>query len=349
VAAPGRAGKEVATLSEVRDVVWADGQTPIGRDARIQPGALRCVSGTLKLAFDSGALVTLEGPANLNVVSETRIRALRGRITTRVDDQFKGFAIETPNTLVVDLGTEFGVEVDDSGRTGVVVFEGQVDLSRSDASDSVRPIKRLSQGEAMRVGRTGRLSRIVAVERRPGNDEWTTRPSSDRDAVIRIVRDNIRGLSCSKYYQIVHRGLYDDVPAYVDRPHEWNGVDTGGFPDFLRGADYIMPFNDDKRMTDLQITVETGCPATLFVFFDDRAAVPSWLVDAFVDTGFDIGQDEGPIIPNGHKSTKRGSGVSIDAIFSVWKRDLEKGQSVRLGAMNGSAVSMYGIAAVPRS
>jgi hypothetical protein len=328
--------------------VWADGQAPIDRNARIGPGELHCNSGMLKLAFDSGALVTLEGPVNLNVLSGMRIRALRGRITARVDDRSKGFAIETPSTLVVDLGTKFGVEVDESGRTGVVVFEGQVDLSRPDASDSARPIKRLSQGEAMRVGRTGRLSRIVAVERRPGDDEWTTRPSSDQAAVIRLVHDNIRGLASSKYYQIVHRGLYDDVPAYVDRPHEWNGVDIGGMPEFLRGADYVMPFNDDKRMTDLQITVEMGCAAALYVFFDDQAAVPAWLDHGFVDTGFNIGQDEGPIIRNGYKSTERGSGASIDAKFSVWKREVEKGESVRLGAVKGSAVSMYGIAAVAR-
>ena len=48
--------------------------------------------------------------------------------------------------------------------------------------------------------------------------------------MIRSVHDNIRGLDSSKYYQIVRRGLDDDAPAYVDRTHQWNGLDRGGSP-----------------------------------------------------------------------------------------------------------------------
>lgn len=59
----------------------------------------------------------------------------------------------------------------------------------------------------MRVGNAGLLSRIISVERRPGADEWATGPSSDQGAVIRSVRDNIRGLGSSKYY---HRSSIAD-------------------------------------------------------------------------------------------------------------------------------------------
>ena len=65
----------------------------------------------------------------------------------------KGFAIETPSTLVVDQGTEFGVEVDASGKTGVVVFEGLVDLSRPESAETPAEVKRLVQGEGS--GSTG--------------------------------------------------------------------------------------------------------------------------------------------------------------------------------------------------
>jgi hypothetical protein len=349
----------VASLVEARGVVWAEGQEPIAVGARLGPRDIRCASGTVKLVFDAGALVALEGPADLRILSGMRIRAVRGRVTARVDEGAKGFAIETPSTVVVDQGTEFGVEVDAAGQTGVVVFEGRVDLARPETAAGPAPIRRLSQGEAMRVGRSGSLSRIVAVGRRPGADEWTTGPSTDRDAVIRSVRDNIRGLESSKYYQVARRGLDDDAPAYVDRSHEWNGLDPSGLPAFLRGADYIMPFNDDKYIKDLQVIVEVARAATLYVLFDDRQQPPAWLSERFTDTGFDIGMDEGAHIgidkvgprANSAAMLGRGPALSIDRVFSVWSRDLGSGESISLGAieMEGTDLkSMYGIAAVGR-
>ena len=218
-----RGDSEIATLVEARNVVWAEGQSPIAVNTRLKPQPIRCLSGTLRLAFDSGAVATLEGPTDLRILSATRLQAIRGRITTRVESRTKGFSIETPSTLAVDRGTEFGVEVDASGQTGIVVFEGLVDLSRPNSTENPTLIKRLSQGEAMRVGRTGGLGRIVAVKRRPGDTEWSTELSS-RDAVFRSVSDNIRDIGSSKYYQIVPHGLKDDQPAYVDRPHQWNGL-----------------------------------------------------------------------------------------------------------------------------
>ena len=187
-------GSEIASLVEARNVVWAEGQAPIAVNARLKPQTIRCSSGVLRLAFDCGAVATLEGQIDLRLLSDTRIQVIRGRITTRVESPLKGFSIETPSTLVVDQGTEFGVEVDASGRTGVVVFEGLVDLSRPKSTENPSLIKRLSQGEGMRVGRTGDLSRIVAVNRRPGDQEWLTTRSPSRDAVFRSVSDNIRGL-----------------------------------------------------------------------------------------------------------------------------------------------------------
>jgi ferric-dicitrate binding protein FerR (iron transport regulator) len=346
----GRGAAGVATLLEAKDVIWADGQPPIPVNARLEPRAIRCSSGTLRLLFDSGAVVTLEGPADLRILSGMRLRAFRGRITARMKGDTKGFTVETPSTLVVDQGTEFGVEVDASGRTGVVVFEGLVDLSCGGAAVGLAPIRRLGQGEGMRVDSSGAMSRIIAVERRPGDDGWSTDPLSDREAIIRSVRDNIRGLDSSKYYQVVPRGLDDDAPAYVDRPHEWNGLDSGGLPGFLRGADYIMPFNDDKWIKDLEITVEVSRSATLFVFLDDREKPPPWLAGRFADTGVNIGLDEGSWPDPTLFTVDRGPGRSINHVFSVWKRDVSRDEAVTLGGLQGGRNdrAMYGIAAVPR-
>ena len=54
------------------------------------PRAIRCASGMLRLAFDSGAMVTLEGPADLRILSGMRLRAVRGRITARMKGRAQG-------------------------------------------------------------------------------------------------------------------------------------------------------------------------------------------------------------------------------------------------------------------
>lgn len=342
-------GGEVASLVEARAVVWGEGQPAIEVGTRLGLRDIRCDSGTFKLRFDVGASVALEGPAELRILSGMRILALRGRITAHVDGRAKGFAIETPNTLVVDLGTEFGVEIDADGRTDVVVFQGLVDLARPEPAAHPAPIKLLGRGEGMRIGSAGDLSRIVSVERRPGDDEWATGPSPDQGAVIRSVRDNIRGLNSSKYYQIVRRGLYDDAPAYVDRTYQWNGLDRGGIPAFLRGADYIMTFNEDKWMRELSVTVEVARAATLYVFYDTRLATPRWLADHFTDVGSSIGLDEDSWPEGPPRTLDRGAGKSIDTVFSIWSCDLDADESINLGAAeDGGGSAMYGIAAVPR-
>lgn len=344
----GRGG--IGTLVEARDVAWPEGQSPIGVNDRIGPGAIRCDSGVLKIAFDSGALVTLEGPADLKILSGMRLRADRGRLTARVSEEAKGFTIETPNTTVVDQGTEFGVEVDGAGLTGVVVFEGLVDLARPEADDPRQPIRQLKQGQGLRVDREGLVSRIVSVERRRGVDEWSTDPSADGDAVIRSVGDNLRGIGNSKYYQIVRRGLGEDAPAYVDRPHQWNGVGPEGIPAILRGADYIMPFNDDKWTRGLEITVELARSSSLFVFMDAREKHPAWLTERFTDTGLKIGLDEGSWPDPTLYKVHVGPGKSINQTFSVWRRDAGPDETIRLGSLEGGRNNraMYGIAAIPR-
>src|SRR5438477_11532680 len=97
------------------------------------------------------------------------------------------------------------------------------------------------------------------------------------EPVIGDVRDNIRKGDSIKSYQIVRGGLEEDVLAFVDRNHQWNGVDAKGMPPFLVGADYIMPFNDDKFVPNLELNVRLLRPATLYVFLDNNMVVPDWL------------------------------------------------------------------------
>ena len=68
----------------------------------------------------------LQGPAELVLVSGSEARLVHGTLTARVPTPARGFTILSPRGKVVDLGTEFGLSVDDEGDTTVRVFDGQV-------------------------------------------------------------------------------------------------------------------------------------------------------------------------------------------------------------------------------
>jgi hypothetical protein len=171
--------------------------------------------------------------------------------------------------------------------------------------------------------------------------------------VIGDVRDNIRKADSIKSYQIVRGGLDDDVLAFVDRNHQWNGVESNGLPRFLLGADYIMPFNDDKFVRGLELKVGLLRPAMLYVFLDNNMAVPGWLRDGFTDTGVDIGLDCSKTEWHKDHALSLGPGQSIDFRFSIWKRDIKEAGTVTLGGLEppefrSQGFNMYGIAAVAK-
>ncbi len=345
----------LGTVAAMRDVVWGEGQTALatGANVGLQPLSIR--SGTLRLTLRSDVIVTLTGSAKVQFLSPMRMRADEGQITARVGPTGKGFTVESAAAQVVDQGTEFGMRVDRSGRADVLVFEGQVDLLRSaaprgTAGSTTRPAAalRMSKGQGLHVALDGQVQRIVAVEGKPGTPDWVVGGApAGGNAVIARVEDNLRDLEggAGNFYRIVHRGLEEDAPAYVDRCYEWNGVDASGIPAELKGADLVMTFNSDKKTPDLKITVTLARPAALYVFLQASATPPEWLVRDFVQTPLAIGLDEGPPdMP--HLQLGQGPGQSIDRPFTVWRREVPQAGAVTLGD-NAPAKSMYGIAATP--
>ena len=313
---------------------------------------LKLRDGSAELTFDAGVQVKVFGPADFEITSPTSIRCSKGRVTTLVDKRGRGFTIETPRAKVVDLGTQFGLSISDSGETEVVVFQGMVDLSYSHAEAGDASSRRMQQGEALLVKNSGEFERVVAVQRNNFMESAEHKGRRVREPAIADVHDNIRNAeSGAKSYQIVHGGLEDDVPAFVDRGHEWNGIDGNGLPEFLAGADYIMPFNGDKFVGDLELKVDLLRPATLYVFLDNNMEVPAWLREDFTDTGVDIGLDCSKTKWHTDHSLGVGPGKSIDFQFSVWKREVKQAGTITLRGLKPPAdraqgFNMYGIAAV---
>lgn len=343
----------VATVTGLNGVRW-DGKSVGARLlSRCMVGdRFKLQEGAAELTFDVGVQVKVFGPADFEITSPNSIRCLRGRATTLVDKRGRGFWIETPRAKVVDLGTQFGLSISDAGDTEVVVFQGMVDLSySSQKATGDAASRRMEQGEALLLRNSGELERVVSVQR--NNFMGATHVAGRRptEPVIGDVRDNIRSADSAKSYQIVHGGFDEDVPAFVDRNHQWNGMTAAGIPEFLTGADYIMPFNDDKFVSGLELKLRIIRPATMYIFLDNNMDAPAWLKEQFTDTGVDIGLDGAKTEWHRDQSLGTGPGKSVDLAFSIWKREIPQPGTVTLGGLappkdRRQGFNMYGIAAV---
>lgn len=339
----------IAEIVDDRLVDWGPATDALTADRRVRAGRVEIESGTLTLRFRSGATVNAIGPATMRIESDMLVRLDSGQATAHVPHWAAGFTVETPDVEIVDLGTEFGVVARRDGKTDVVVFDGEVDLTPvMQRAGGVQ--KRLTQGEGVSVTNEGGIDRIVQLRRDTRGESWSTE-ASNGESVFAEIHDNMRrGAGAAKYYQITPGGLDEDSLAYVDRPHQWNGLSGDGLPEVLQHVDYVRTFNDDKYVDDVEIVIDLAQPAWLYVLFDDRVPLPTWLTDQFEDTGVDVGLDEGPWIEADMSlATAIGSGNSVDRVFSVWRRRCDKQLSITLGSMGHSpeARAMYGIAARP--
>lgn len=120
--------RAVATLTDTKACKWESGTLPTEAGAALAAGRLRLAEGLAKLTFASGAEVTVEGPADIELVSPLRLVLHRGQLTAKVPPPAVGFVVDTPGSRVTDLGTEFGVTVRDGATADVQVFNGQVNV-----------------------------------------------------------------------------------------------------------------------------------------------------------------------------------------------------------------------------
>lgn len=339
----------VATLTRTTGVAWpAAVERP--ELSRLEAGdVLRFDRGEVEVVFDSGVELKVRGPADVEVRSADYAVGRLGTITARVGVDGRGFTIETPTARIMDLGTEFGIDVSRTGATEVAVFRGLVDLSVGRRATGTP--RRLRQGEALRVDPDGSVNRVMAISTDRFPVPAPPAKASAPFPMIDAVHDNNHDAGSRKFYRIVRSGLVEDSQAFVDRNHQWNGTTKEGMPDFLRGIEYVMPYNDDKFAGHLEVKLSLARPAALYVFYSDSLPVPEWLRREFVDTGHDIGLDEAKnrFLPD--RQVAPGAGVSVDTIFSVWRRDIPGPMTVTLGAVevpeDRTGYNMYGIAVGP--
>jgi len=97
-------------------------------------------TGLIELSYRSGVRVTLEGPADFTITGNGNGRLEYGKLVTYVPKGAEGFIIDYPHGHVLDLGTEFAMDLPRGGALKLGVFDGEVKLCLPD--DPPRPLLR---------------------------------------------------------------------------------------------------------------------------------------------------------------------------------------------------------------
>ena len=146
-----------AVITDSVNAKWSDDLRPdgIGEELSLDDGDLWLQSGFVKLLFGSGAEVIIESPARFEVLSATELNVINGRTYSKVPERAKGFTVLTPNSQVIDLGTEFGVEVL-GGSSSVHMVKGKASVLPENGLRTQKPIE-LTAGYAKLIDQEGIL------------------------------------------------------------------------------------------------------------------------------------------------------------------------------------------------
>lgn len=157
-------GGTFATVVETRHARWS-GEAAFAVGERLADGPVTLDDGLVRLAFANEAQVIVQGPATIESVGPDTIRLHRGRLVGLcTTERSRGFRVLTPGARVVDLGTEFGVAVDEFDATEAHVFTGLVRvMPRAEASRHHTGVE-LRSGESRRINAAGTRIRVAAVD-----------------------------------------------------------------------------------------------------------------------------------------------------------------------------------------
>lgn len=119
----------IARVVDVLEAEWEEGSESYKTGQNVDPNCLKLKSGIVKLRFADGAEVVLEGPTELLVKDKRTAFCQHGKLSVHVPMRAIGFEVASPLATVVDLGTEFTMEVFPE-KTDVHVIKGKVEVNR---------------------------------------------------------------------------------------------------------------------------------------------------------------------------------------------------------------------------
>lgn len=148
----------IAILTRAVDVAWEGGGPVTALGASLSKGTLRMRAGVVQLEFYGGATVVVEGPAEVALEAIDHLTCRYGKLRAHVPPRAHGFRVSSPDLDLIDLGTEFGMQVVPGRKSEVHVFDGKVELSETFPRPGHAARWELDEGHSVRFGPSGVVS-----------------------------------------------------------------------------------------------------------------------------------------------------------------------------------------------
>jgi hypothetical protein len=175
----------------------------------LERGELHLLEGLALLRFHGGATALISGDVRVDLESRGSMRLHHGRVNARAPEEAIGFPVRTPLSDVVDLGTEFALEVQRSGVTKLDVLEGAVEYRE--------PEGRPGSGTLLEGGQAVRL-----ISKQAGRGERVASNAKSIEQLLREANPRVR-----EDLMFVYEGFQYD-PGLLDLSNAtggwgWNG------------------------------------------------------------------------------------------------------------------------------
>lgn len=319
---------------------------PSGQTAKLKQ--LVVTDGKIKLRLDSGVSIEISGNNETCFHSPMEIELKKGALTVQVGEKGKGFVVSTETAKVVDLGTRFGVAINEDGNTDVAVLSGAVEVYKPKTKNQKpEKIASLSKGEAIRVDRKHRKTRLAAIALE-GNSLAVINRKGKQKPIVVDVTDSITKVDFNRFYTISPRSMAAGMRAYstLSKPR-WQALPGESFPEELIKADVVGTYSSDRIDKDLQLNLHLSKPATVYIMMDTRSALPDWLIRDFKRTPHQLRCG-----PWGNSAAAKDITPSEDGIryvtYQVWSREIPNAGTLTLGPSYNKKLprrfAMYGIA-----
>lgn len=143
--------KILAIIGSAEDAEWDIQNIKPAQGTPLGEGSVTLHTGRIRLDFPAGEKITLAAPAIFNIKGTSLLSLQLGELIASVPEAGRGFTVITPNGAVVDLGTEFAIEVSEDGKNYVKVLTGAVVASSTNTQGNTTWEKTLHSGEEVSI------------------------------------------------------------------------------------------------------------------------------------------------------------------------------------------------------
>jgi hypothetical protein len=285
-----------ATLRRSVDVRWAENSASYREGDVLPAGLLKFNEGVAEIDFFCGATLIVEGPAVLDVESDWSVRVANGRLRANVPPAARGFVVKAAGSEIVDLGTEFALDVG-AENAHVEVIDGEVELrgGEHDGNHLITGQRRWLKGTDGGEDSLSGLSTIGDVQRRRDTvqtqrfDQWKSHSQQLRSDERLIV-----------YYPIVESQTGRRVANEANSGSERDGQ-TVGLVDRVAGrfGENSSGFEFDRPGSRVRVRVDGEFHAFTFACWVKIDSLEHRYNALFMSDGYENGEPHWQIRDDG--------------------------------------------------